>query len=57
MQLKAASLELNVTASYGVSSILATDDSGYDLLNRADSALYQAKHKGRNRVEYYYPEH
>lgn len=40
----------HITASLGLSS-LQTDDSIEALLGRADSALYAAKHKGRNRVE------
>ncbi|MCB1971653.1 MAG: GGDEF domain-containing protein [Geminicoccaceae bacterium] len=38
-----------VTASFGISSLRA-GDSVDDLIGRADRALYEAKHAGRNRV-------
>jgi diguanylate cyclase (GGDEF)-like protein len=39
---------IKVTISLGISSF-ATEDSPDTLLKRADDALYQAKHLGRNR--------
>ena len=39
-----------LTFSAGVASIDGADDSLEDMLARADSALYRAKHQGRNRV-------
>lgn len=42
--------DLQVTLSVGVSSFRATDRSNKDLIERADKALYQAKHGGRNRT-------
>ena len=41
---------ISVTVSVGVASIVP-NESGEDLLNRADKAMYQAKKNGRNRVE------
>lgn len=41
---------ITITASLGISSCQSTD-SWDDWLHRADTALYQAKAKGRNRVE------
>jgi two-component system, cell cycle response regulator len=45
---------LPITCSAGVAELEATDaDSGVDLLARADAALYEAKHAGRNRLVVY----
>ena len=41
-----------VTASFGVAWFAAGTDSVEDLIGRADAALYQAKDRGRDRVEY-----
>jgi two-component system, cell cycle response regulator len=43
--------QLSVTVSAGVSSLNGPEDSIAELLSRADTALYQAKSSGRNRVE------
>lgn len=40
----------NLTLSAGASSLCA-DESGHDMIARADMALYHAKEQGRNRVE------
>lgn len=42
-------LEMNITASFGVVSLVA-DENAESLFKRADTALYQAKHNGRNQV-------
>lgn len=41
---------LKVTASMGIATLRPGDDTAEALLKRADTALYQAKHEGRNRV-------
>ncbi|OCP01239.1 MULTISPECIES: PleD family two-component system response regulator [unclassified Ensifer] len=41
---------LKVTASMGIASLRAGSDTAEALLKRADTALYQAKNEGRNRV-------
>lgn len=41
---------LKVTASIGIALLESTDLSGYDLISRADRALYHAKNAGRNQV-------
>ncbi|MEB3187113.1 MAG: sensor domain-containing diguanylate cyclase [bacterium] len=40
----------DVTVSVGVAQLVAADQNGEDLVDRADKALYQAKRRGRNRV-------
>ena len=39
-----------LTVSIGVATLLPNDQGFFDLLRRADDALYAAKHGGRNRV-------
>ncbi|MEH7108837.1 diguanylate cyclase, partial [Bacillus sp. JJ1764] len=41
----------HITASFGISDFQIGEDAK-SLINRADQALYEAKRKGRNRVEY-----
>ncbi|MCA8928471.1 MAG: PleD family two-component system response regulator [Alphaproteobacteria bacterium] len=41
---------LKVTASFGVSEIAWDEPSADEAVRRADEALYQSKHQGRNRV-------
>jgi diguanylate cyclase (GGDEF)-like protein/PAS domain S-box-containing protein len=45
--------ELHVTASIGISMISEDATSGHDLLRFADTAMYQAKREGRNRLEFF----
>ena len=42
--------ELKVTISVGVAEIRSTDRNNKDLIERADKALYAAKHGGRNQT-------
>ena len=46
------SLEINITASLGVACIDAHTLNLDVLINRADQAMYIAKHKGRNQVKF-----
>ncbi len=41
----------HITCSFGVAEYKPGEDDVTSLFNRADKALYSAKHKGRNRVE------
>ncbi|WP_054759312.1 GGDEF domain-containing protein [Methylomonas koyamae] len=43
-------MPLSFTVSIGAAALSAGDGSVDALLNRADQALYRAKHSGRNRV-------
>jgi diguanylate cyclase (GGDEF)-like protein/PAS domain S-box-containing protein len=47
----ATSQSYRITTSLGIGALRATDRSLRDLLDRADQALYLAKHRGRNRME------
>jgi len=42
---------LKVTVSIGLAKLIKSDEQFSNLLKRADLALYEAKGKGRNRVE------
>jgi diguanylate cyclase len=44
-------ISFNITASFGVTTLLEDDHKLDDLIRRADIALYRAKENGRNRVE------
>ena len=43
--------EIRVTSSFGVALYGARSGTAVSLFERADKALYAAKHGGRNRVE------
>ena len=42
---------LNITVSIGVTALKATDNT-HTVFDRADKALYEAKHTGRNKTCY-----
>ncbi len=44
------SSNVHVTCSFGVTGFDPENDTATSLINRADSAMYAAKHAGRNRV-------
>ncbi len=47
--------EVHITCSFGVAVLLPEMDSGEDLYEAADRAMYQSKNDGRNRVSRYQP--
>ena len=51
--IKAYDTVVEVTVSIGVSTFPQDAKSMNELIEKADQSLYQAKHKGRNRVEVY----
>jgi diguanylate cyclase (GGDEF)-like protein len=53
MECRINETELHVTASIGISMISQDATSGHDLLRFADTAMYQAKREGRNRLEFF----
>lgn len=53
MQCRIDDTELHVTASIGISMISCDEVSGDDLLRFADTAMYEAKREGRNRLEFF----
>jgi len=53
MECRIHDTELHVTASIGISMITRDEASGHDLLRFADTAMYQAKREGRNRLEFF----
>ncbi len=46
-------LKINVTVSIGITETTPADESLDDMVNKADSALYNAKNTGRNKVSSY----
>ncbi len=44
-------LDLSITASFGVANLSENDHTLQDMLERADEAMYNAKHGGRNQVQ------
>ena len=42
--------DFSVTSSFGVTQVRTDDPSAEDIIERADTALYQAKHRGKNCV-------
>lgn len=49
-RLQAAGKDIAITTSVGLSTLQHPADSAEAMIRRADQALYQAKHAGRNRV-------
>ncbi len=53
MECRIQDVELQMTASIGITMIDKDEASGHDLLRFADTAMYQAKREGRNRIEFF----
>ena len=53
MECRIGDSELQLSASIGISMISADYNSGHDLLRFADTAMYQAKREGRNRMVFF----
>ncbi len=53
MECRIHETDLRVTASIGISMISEEATSGHDLLRFADTAMYEAKREGRNRLEFF----
>lgn len=53
MECRIHETDLHVTASIGISMISEEATSGHDLLRFADTAMYEAKREGRNRLEFF----
>ena len=53
MECRVGDSELQMSASIGISMISADYASGHDLLRFADTAMYQAKREGRNRMVFF----
>jgi EAL domain-containing protein (putative c-di-GMP-specific phosphodiesterase class I) len=50
------STELRVTGSVGITLLAADSPDARSLLANADTALYRAKHRGRNRIQFFTPD-
>ncbi|HET7921833.1 MAG TPA: EAL domain-containing protein [Gammaproteobacteria bacterium] len=50
------STEMRVTASVGITLLAADSPDSKSLLANADTALYRAKHRGRNRLQFFSPD-
>ena len=53
LEFKNGGIDLQVTASIGITMISDGESSAHDLLRYADTAMYQAKKGGRNRLEFF----
>ena len=53
MEIKIGDVHLHVTASIGISMFASGATNGHDLLKFADTAMYQAKKEGRDRLEFF----
>jgi len=53
MEINLGEINLQVTASIGISMFSGQSTNGDDLLKFADTAMYQAKKEGKNRLEFF----